>query len=327
MKNKVAPPFKQAEFDIMYGKGISREGGLIDVGVEAGLVRKSGAWYTYDGDQLGQGKENARTVPARTTPTWPTSWRRRSSRSSASARRSTPRPPRSRPCLTSPSVSMTSELAKPRQRVETSRWRGDVAAGVTAWVGERPEAPPAQQAPGHAPPPDDRAAGPDADPESVARKILLDQLTGRARSRAELRAKLAAATCRRRRSPTRLLDRFTEVGLIDDAAFARSWVESRQAGKGLAPRALAQELRRKGVDDEVAKEALDDRRRGGPARGGPAAGPAQSCRSLRAVDTATATRRLVGMLARKGYSSGLAFAVVRAELADRDDAALLEGPT
>jgi recombination protein RecA len=60
VKNKVAPPFKQAEFDIMYGRGISREGGLIDVGVEAGLVRKSGAWYTYDGDQLGQGKENAR---------------------------------------------------------------------------------------------------------------------------------------------------------------------------------------------------------------------------------------------------------------------------
>jgi len=60
VKNKVAPPFKQAEFDIMYGKGISREGGLIDVGVEAGLVRKAGAWYTYEGDQLGQGKENAR---------------------------------------------------------------------------------------------------------------------------------------------------------------------------------------------------------------------------------------------------------------------------
>ena len=59
-KNKVSPPFKQAEFDIMYGHGISREGGLIDVGVEAGLVRKAGAWYTYEGDQLGQGKENAR---------------------------------------------------------------------------------------------------------------------------------------------------------------------------------------------------------------------------------------------------------------------------
>ncbi len=60
VKNKVAPPFKQAEFDILYGIGISREGGLIDLGVEQGLVRKSGAWYTYDGDQLGQGKENAR---------------------------------------------------------------------------------------------------------------------------------------------------------------------------------------------------------------------------------------------------------------------------
>ena len=60
VKNKVAPPFKQAEFDIMYGKGISREGGLIDVGVEAGIVRKAGAWYTYEGDQLGQGKENSR---------------------------------------------------------------------------------------------------------------------------------------------------------------------------------------------------------------------------------------------------------------------------
>ncbi|UPK76682.1 recombinase RecA [Nocardioidaceae bacterium SCSIO 66511] len=60
VKNKMAPPFKQAEFDIMYGKGISREGSLIDVGVEAGLIRKAGAWYTYEGDQLGQGKENAR---------------------------------------------------------------------------------------------------------------------------------------------------------------------------------------------------------------------------------------------------------------------------
>ncbi len=61
VKNKVAPPFKQAEFDILYGEGISREGSLIDIGVDTGLVRKSGAWYTYEGDQLGQGKENSRT--------------------------------------------------------------------------------------------------------------------------------------------------------------------------------------------------------------------------------------------------------------------------
>ncbi len=60
VKNKVSPPFKVAEFDILYGVGISREGGLIDLGVEQGIVRKAGAWYTYEGDQLGQGKENAR---------------------------------------------------------------------------------------------------------------------------------------------------------------------------------------------------------------------------------------------------------------------------
>jgi recombination protein RecA len=60
VKNKCAAPFKQAEFDIMYGKGISREGSLIDVGVEQNIIRKSGAWYTYEGDQLGQGKENSR---------------------------------------------------------------------------------------------------------------------------------------------------------------------------------------------------------------------------------------------------------------------------
>ncbi len=60
VKNKCAPPFKQAEFDILYGQGISREGSLVDVGVEQGIVRKSGAWYTYEGDQMGQGKENAR---------------------------------------------------------------------------------------------------------------------------------------------------------------------------------------------------------------------------------------------------------------------------
>jgi len=60
VKNKMSPPFKVAEFDILYGVGISREGSLIDLGVEQGIVRKSGAWYTYEGDQLGQGKENAR---------------------------------------------------------------------------------------------------------------------------------------------------------------------------------------------------------------------------------------------------------------------------
>ena len=64
VKNKVAPPFRQAEFDIMYGKGISREGSLLDIAVDLGIVKKSGAWYTYDGEQLGQGRENAKAFLA-----------------------------------------------------------------------------------------------------------------------------------------------------------------------------------------------------------------------------------------------------------------------
>ena len=159
--------------------------------------------------------------------------------------------------------------------------------------------------------------GLDADPESVARTILLDQLTGRARSRRELADKL-----RQREVPeeiaTRLLDRFEELGLIDDAAFAEAWVSGRHTAKGLAPRALAQELRRKGVDDEVAREALDqvdDAQQVATAR----ALVRKKLRSLDrfgGLDEAARTRRLVGMLARKGYPPGLAFRVVRDELGD-----------
>jgi recombination protein RecA len=67
VKNKVAPPFRQCEFDIMYGFGISKEGSLLDVGVDLEIVKKSGAWFTYEGDQLGQGRENARQFLAEHT--------------------------------------------------------------------------------------------------------------------------------------------------------------------------------------------------------------------------------------------------------------------
>jgi regulatory protein len=185
---------------------------------------------------------------------------------------------------------------------DRSSWRGDVSAGVAAWTGSAPP-----------PPPDDPVAdGPDADTEAVARTILLDQLTGRARSRKELADKLAA-----RHVPddvaSRLLDRFEEVGLVDDAAFARSWISGRQADKGLARRALAQELRRKGIDDEVARAALDEVDPDAEEAAARAL-VRKKLRSLTRVDQTTATRRLVGMLARKGYSQGLAFSVVRDEL-------------
>ena len=67
VKNKVAPPFRQCEFDIMYGKGISREGSLLDTGVDLEMIKKSGAWFTYEGEQLGQGRENARLFLAEHT--------------------------------------------------------------------------------------------------------------------------------------------------------------------------------------------------------------------------------------------------------------------
>ena len=178
---------------------------------------------------------------------------------------------------------------------EQDPWRGGVTEGVAAWTRGR------------------AAPAPEVDPEQAARTILLDQLVGRARSRQELADKLAAKGVGDDVA-ARALDRFTDLGLVDDAAFAATWVSQRQAGKGLARRALAQELRRKGVDDEVAREALDEV---DPEQEREAARRLvrKKLRTLTRVDQTTATRRLVGMLARKGYPAGTAWAVVREELA------------
>lgn len=195
-----------------------------------------------------------------------------------------------------------------RETRPAPEWAGDVHLGVEAWRG--------RAAP---PPPDAQAEVPEADQESVARTILLDQLTGRARTRKELGDKLRSKEVPEELA-TRLLDRFEEVGLVDDEAFARAWVASRQPGKKLARRALATELRRKGVDDETARTALDEI---DPADEEQAARELvrKKLRSLSRVDDVTATRRLVGALARKGYGAGLAHAVARDELsrAGRDD--------
>jgi regulatory protein len=153
---------------------------------------------------------------------------------------------------------------------------------------------------------------PDADPESVARAIVLRQLTMAPRSRAQLAEKLA-----QRGAPPevaeRVLDRFEQVGLIDDVAFAEMLVRSQRASRGLGRRGLAHELRRKGVDDETAEQVLeqvDDEAEQEAAR----ALVQRRIASSRGLERDRRTARLAGMLARKGYPSGLAMRVVREAL-------------
>ncbi|WP_370019445.1 recombination regulator RecX [Planotetraspora sp. GP83] len=154
--------------------------------------------------------------------------------------------------------------------------------------------------------------GPDADPQAVARAICLRLLTMAPRTRAQL-----AEALRKREVPEEaaeaVLERFSEVGLIDDEAFAAAWVSSRHHGRGLARRALAQELRHRGVDEETVKDAveqLDPDQEVETAR----TLVARKLAATRGMDPKARTRRLVGMLARKGYSPGLAFRVVREAL-------------
>ena len=154
---------------------------------------------------------------------------------------------------------------------------------------------------------------PEADPLSVARAIVLRQLTMAPRSRAQLAQKLAD-----RGTPVevadQVLDRMEQVGLVDDVAFADAWVRSRTSTRGLSRRALAHELRDKGIDDETAASALaqvDDEAELALARDL----VTRRLSSVRGLSPDKQVNRLVGMLARKGYSSGLAFRVVREALA------------
>jgi regulatory protein len=167
----------------------------------------------------------------------------------------------------------------------------------------------------------DGSVGPAADPVEVARQICLHQLEFAPRTRAELAAAL------RKKGVTddvaeQVLGRFAEVGLIDDALFAQMWVASRHRGRGLAGRALSQELRRKGVDAASIADAvatLDPDQEAATAR-------ALVDRKLRAtagLPPDARVRRLAGMLARKGYPAGLAFRVVKEALAaEGEDAEL-----
>lgn len=170
----------------------------------------------------------------------------------------------------------------------------------------------------------DTSADPPADPESAARTICLQLLTTRARSRAELADELAS-----RDVPDAVagavLDRLTAAKLVDDAAFAEQWVSSRHRHRGLGRKVLADELRRKGVDRDTVTEALDGIDRDDE-RARATELVERRMPSMARLDTAVAARRLVGMLARKGYPPRLAYDVVRDALAARDaDPSCVEG--
>jgi regulatory protein len=161
------------------------------------------------------------------------------------------------------------------------------------------------------------------DPAERAREICLRQLAVRPRTRAEL------ADILRRHGVAdevaeEVLQRYREVGLIDDEAFARAWVSSRHHGKGLARRALASELRRKGVDNEAVSGALDELD-GATEEQTARDLVARRLRTERAGNPEATFRRLVGMLARKGYPPGLAFRLVRDAMAERDESAEFAG--
>jgi regulatory protein len=150
---------------------------------------------------------------------------------------------------------------------------------------------------------------PDADPETVARTIALRMLDQAPRTRSELATALS-----KRGVPEdaviAVLDRFDEVGLIDDQAFAVAWVDSRHRGRGLARRALSAELRRKGIDDEVATQALEavsDDDEDVAAR----MLVRRKAATMRGLPVEVRTRRLVGMLARKGFGGSVAYRIVR----------------
>ncbi|MET9349111.1 recombination regulator RecX [Streptomyces termitum] len=155
------------------------------------------------------------------------------------------------------------------------------------------------------------------DPAERARAICLRLLTGTPRTRKQL-----ADALRKREIPDdvaeEVLARFEDVGLIDDAAFAGAWVESRHHGRGLARRALARELRTKGVDPGLVQEAvgqLDSEREEATAR----ELVERKLRSTRGLDRDRRLRRLAGMLARKGYPEGMALRVVRRALEEEGE--------
>ena len=299
VKNKMAPPFKQAEFDIVYGKGISREGSIIDMGVEAGIVRKSGSWFTYGDDQLGQGKENVRQFLV-DNPELANEIEQKILIALGIAEEPEPEKgakkapavdpdedagfcavvryldPEDHPELGEERVRRTS----PGERLARARERNAALTGTAAI--------------------------------EAAREVALRKLDARACSRAELTGAIEGRGFSAELA-LQVVDRLEAVGLVDDQAYADALVRSRFAGTGASGRALRELLVRKGLDAPVIEHALSQIDRDDEAERA-AQLVARKRRSLAGVPRDTAYRRLCSMLARKGYSPAVASNAVREAL-------------
>ena len=286
VKNKVAPPFRQCEFDIMYGKGISKEGSLIDVGVDLEIVKKSGAWFTYEGDQLGQGRENARQFLAEHT-------------------------------------DLRDEIErKVREAVGLTGFTEDDDQPIT--IGEA-EAPPLEEPPpfrragrrgeakqgvgiGAAAVPRRREV---KNPKSCHERAL-GLLAVRPRSRRELERRLLSA----RFEPDEVQDvltRLERVGLVDDEAFARQYAEQRFGARKEGSRGVERGLRAAGVAPALAATTASE---GAPDDDEERAADLALSRAsrLRGVAPQKAFTRLSSLLMRRGYSPEIARSAARKAL-------------
>ncbi|MBK8686944.1 MAG: recombinase RecA [Betaproteobacteria bacterium] len=231
VKNKVAPPFREALFDILYGEGISRQGEIIELGVAHDIIDKSGAWYAYNGEKIGQGKDNTREF-LREHPEMATEIEAKIRAAVGVPQPGALRAPRAR-------LRPTNDRRVGPDRSPRRRWRSPCrcAVAAVARLMSNPRPP--------------RAARP---PKTLkARAIGL--LARREHSRAELRERLLA-TGADREATEALLDELAALGFLSDARFAHAVVRQKQGA--YAQRAIADTLKQKGVTADAARAALAD---------------------------------------------------------------------